>query len=420
MGDGQSTLDAPWRSTPLWQGAILAVLLIALPALGEARELSVSRSVTLNAANPSIKSPTVNLDPLTSAITVKLQRPTTAQPLSWTAAGRLRVMIVLIVDGVEYPCIGTTSGGIRLGKDGVELNEYVLTYKPTVLFGQKSLDYLATAQKDGEGFYNDVPLMRIGETGTTVQGYLLLERISGTINTTVTVAATTEGPAPTIRHKNSIAFDAATDAQEVSGDGVISLTHTSSGSDRAWFCGSGAWTGGLGTSCTYNGVGGTELWDINGNPYWNAGYYGVGQATGAQTVTFTMASAGSHHAIGVISLTGVDQTTPVGTPATANGVTGTISVTVGSVGATDYLIDNAFSEDPTPPTVGADQTLRNSEIMSSDTALLQSTQSGASGGVMSWSGAALTWYTGAVAFKEAAGGGPTCRGALMLMGVGGC
>jgi hypothetical protein len=78
------------------------------------------------------------------------------------------------------------------------------------------------------------------------------------------------------------------------------------------------------------------------------------------------------------------------------------------------IVDNLYSEDPTPPSVGANQTQRNSEVIAADTALMQSTQSGADGGVMSWTGAAPAWYLGAVAFKEAAAGGGSTSNAKLV------
>lgn len=374
-------------------------------------ELIASRSVRLTAQNPRLQSPTVSLGQLTSAITVKLRRPTTAQPLNWNANSTIRVTLAFIVDGTEHRCVGTVTGGIRLGPGGVEVPEYVLTYDPTVLFGQKALDYIATATKDPEGYYNNVPLTRLGETGSTVQGYLLLERLRGTINTVVTIAATVESPAPTIRHKNSVAFDASTTGYETGGDGVLSVSHTSTGSDRAVFAGVAvvSFTPILtSASCTYGGSGMDEKWDRGfATNYGQAGYTLKGQATGSQTVTSTIDDTTPYEqSVVVTSFTGVDQATPVGTAATASGSDNTPTVTVTGVSADGMLVDNMANASVGISSTGANQTQRGTHagaggFMSG----ASSTQPGSAGGVMSWTlNSSGAWDIGAIEFKPVAAG----------------
>lgn len=375
-------------------------------------ELIASRSIALSAGNPVLKSPTITIGQLTSSIALKLRRPTTAQPLSWDATGRVRVTLVFIVDGVEYKCAGQVSGGIRTDANGVEIGEYSLLFEPTVLFGQKSREHISAGIVDAGGYYNDVPLVRLGETGSIVQGYVLLERLSGTINTVVTLAATTESPAPRIRYKNSVAYDAATSAVESFGDGVLTLSHTASGADRAAFIGVAMRSATVGAGTTsYAGGGGSvtssftaEDAGIQAAIY---GFYKTAPATTAQTVTSDItATTPDDHFLGVITMTGVDQTTPVGTAATdpvAYDVSPT--VTVGSVAAGDMVVDLLINQGS--PTVGASQTARLSPAATSYPSYFRcSTQSGTDGGVMSWSHAGNeTRALGAVAFKEAAGGG---------------
>jgi uncharacterized membrane protein YgcG len=374
--------------------------------------LAVSVPVTLSALNPVFRTPPVPLGALTAAITVTLQRPTTARPLRWDSTGRLRVSLVMVVDGVEYRATGQTSGGIRLDRSGNEASEYVLTFVPTVLLGDTARTYLRTAVKDAEGFYNDVPLSRLGETGSVIEGYLLLEWLSGTIETVVTAAVTGEAPAPRIRWKNSVAFDAATSANEVNGDGILSLTHTASGTNRGVFAGGGNSSGGggrLSTSCTYAGNAMTEQWDFVASPFYgNAGYVLAGDTnipTGAQTVTQTLAAGPDEHGLGVISMTGVNGTTPAGTPATASGSSTAASVTVTDAGADDLIVDNLYV-DGVVPTVGADQTQRYAQdAIGGFNYLRGSTQPGSAGGVMSWSfSSTAPWLLGAVTIKAATAG----------------
>lgn len=404
--------------------ALLIALLWTTPSFGAT--LLTSRVIALDAENSRMQSPRVNLGALTSEITVRLQRPTSASPLAWDETARLTVTLVFIVDGVEYRCAGSTSGGIRKNIDGTEAPFYGLSFVPPVLFGQKARDYITTQTPDKDGFYYDVPLTRVGELGSTVQGYLVLERLSGTINTVISVAATTEEPAPVLaRFHNSVAFDAATNVVESYGDGVVSLSHTASGSDRAAFIGVGIRTAtmGVGTT-TYAGGGGTitssftiESVDFEGGIY---GLYKTAPAASAQTVSSDItATTPSDHFLGVITFTGVDQTTPVGTAATTPFAFDTSpSVTVGSVNTDDMVVD--FLLDQSAPTVGAGQTERWSPAATSyPTRFRGSTQPGSSGGVMSWTHTGSgSRALGAVAFKAASAGGAAAVPVRMLMGVG--
>ncbi|MFO0773701.1 MAG: hypothetical protein U0172_03435 [Nitrospiraceae bacterium] len=359
-------------------------------------QLSASVPLVLNAIAHRIETPLVAVPALTSEIVVRIQRPTTLVPLAWDAASTLRVTLRFVVDGVEHLTIGTASGGVRTGPQG-ELSEYVIRYKPTVLFGQRARDYMVNNPKDPNGFYYNVPLTRLGELGSTVRAGLILERLSGTISTTITVAATNEAPAPVLaRHHNSVAFDAATTVSESGGDGVLTTTHTAGGADRAVFVGAGVFAASpLGmSSVTYGGVGLTQLWSIDfaAAAYLNAGYQMVAPTTGAQTVTATAASSAPlEQGMGIMSLTGVNQANPVGTAVTTTGNGTSPSLTVATPAA-DSLVVDAVVIGGLLASAGADQTERYAINGSPFMFQQGSTQSGASGGVMSWSAAVAVDY----------------------------
>lgn len=379
----------------------------------------VNVPLVLNAALSRIETPLVPVTALVSEISVTIKRPTNAQPLAWGPSDKLRVTILFVVDGVEYQTVGTVSGGVRTTPHG-EIQNYTLRYRPTVLFGKKAQDYLATATPDAEGFYANVPLTRLGELGTTLRAGLILERLSGSIATSITVAAFVDAPAPILaKHHNSVAFDAATEGYESGGDGVVSVTHTAGGADRAVFIGSGvaslgnAITGS--SSATYGGAGATELWDVAVATYYgNAGYVKVAPATGAQTVTVTVGdSAPTDQGVGVISMTGVHQSTPTGTAATATGNSAAPSVTVSAPASDSLVVDNLMTAGEDRSAVGSGQTERISTI---NGFLIQygSTQLGSSGGVMSWTlNNPIDWSLGAVEFKASAGGGGSNNGAAV-------
>lgn len=369
-------------------------------------DLIESRSITLTSAQPRLQSPLVSLSALTSSMTITLQRPTTLNALNWSSTSTVRITLVFMVDGVEFRCVGRASGGIRKNHLGEELSEYKLFYKPTVLFGDKAWAYLATQTKDADGYYYNVPLSRLGETGTTIQGYLLLERLSGHIETVLTIAATTESAAPVLdRYKNSVAFDAATDAQEIIGDGVLSLSSTAAGTTNL-----GAFAAVLSEaarlgSVTYNGVTMTEAWDLTLHSIGCAGHVmgSTSNITGTKTVTSTLASSCDYHFLSVITMTGVDQTTPTSGATTTSNSSTSISQTVSGVVSGDMVVDACYSG--AFSSVGADQTVRTTETLDGKE-LRTSTQEGANGGVMSWNFTEeVLGRHGAVRFIQAAAAG---------------
>jgi len=359
----------------------------------------------------------VTLDPLTASLEVRLRRPTTLIPLSWDVTGRVEVSLVVVADGVEHRCVGSTSGGIRIGIGGKEIADYVLRYTTTWgFFGAR-----AGAAK------------RLGEGKASYQARLEMRLVSGTVATEI--AVTNEVfPAPDMPFRSSVAFDAATDGIEISGDGVFSLTHTAgggAGSNRAVFAGNNGFGQGAGrptTSIQYGGTGMSEKWDASESAVanlYNAGYtLALGDTlTGAQTVTATTETPVDYQFLHVISMTGVDQTTPVGTPAfdTAADTTSPASRTVGSVGADDLVVDSLIWWGSVAPTVGADQTVRNTHDDSGVNFFRGSTQPGLAGGVMSWSATGIIGaMLGAIAFKPAAAGGAAVTpnvGAAVLVGA---
>jgi hypothetical protein len=217
----------------------------------------------------------------------------------------------------------------------------------------------------------------------------------------------------------AVAFDNATVQSETSSDGVLSFSHTATGSNLGAFVVFGTWTSDSGVdACTYNGVAMAPLWSLaggtdNSKRCW-AYYLANNQVpAGASTVEVNLSAAttGDIFYVCVITMTGVHQTTPVGTPVTQtinNDTPVAIGVTVGSVGANDficdgwYLVQNAIGI----PTVNAGQTSRAAVSNGSDPWFhcFASTQPGSEGGVMSWSNGGPSYMLlagGAVAFKPA-------------------
>lgn len=367
------------------------------------------QSIKLSRGN-AYRTSDVVIDPLTAELTLTITRPTTAAPVKWD--GTVQVRVVVTVDGVEYYAEGQATGGIRLGLKDEEIPVYQLIYRPTYSFGIDATEFIKTAQKDAEGFWVDVPMTRCTENASNVTARVELTLRGGLCETEIALDSIS-APAPKVRYKNSVAFDAASGATEVAGDGVVSVSHTAAGTNRAVFVGNGSVDNSstlATTSVTYGGTGMTEKWDVavlgfSPNYEMNSGYTMVAPATGAQTVTATLNTASpAFQSLGVISMTGVDQTTPVGTANTASGDGGggaaTPSVTVASVGSDDMVADNVWYIWVSDASAGTDQTQRYNTDYGGQRFSRGSTQPGSAGGVMSWTGGTMyNWIIGAIAFK---------------------
>lgn len=213
-----------------------------------------------------------------------------------------------------------------------------------------------------------------------------------------------------------VTFDAATSAVEDSGDGILSLTHTASGSNRAAFAsgsGYGSGSGPTSASMTYNAVSmGTPLWDLHtaaASNLFNSGYVMVAPPTGAQTVVHTTSAAPSNHFLSVVTVTDCHQTTPTGAAVTT-GPQGTSPwlATVASVGTDDLVIDSMVGNGTNSLTPAANQVQRTNRNNASVTVWMgSSTKLGSfASGAMQWAiPTPIDGLLGAVAFKPAAGGG---------------
>jgi len=365
-----------------------------MPALVSRRPISLQ-------PGERITTPVLDVDPQTAMLVLRLKRPTGVTPLAWPAGATLQTRLVLVVDGVEYAATGQVTGGMRAPRNGRDRAEYVLTFEPPWgFFGQEG------------------PPRRIGQTARqAVRAYCEVIPLRGAITTEMD-AETLILPAPAVPFHGSVAFHNASSAGETDGDGTLSVSHTiSSGTDRAVFVSGGHGDDASAVSSTYAGNAMTSLWFLErGAPLKNAAFRLAGDAnvpTGAQTaqMVFTAADSFVQH-IGVISMTGVDGTTPVGTPATGGSTTGSPSVTVSSPSADSLVVDTVTTDyDGGSRTVGADQTARITPTSIYSIYTLGSSQLGSAGGAMTWTfsgGAfeyAIGWDQGAVEFKPVSAGG---------------
>ncbi len=386
------------------------------------------RALALNAATRTLATLPVELDPQTASLTVRIPRPTTANPMAWGSTGRLRVRIVVDCDGVIHTCQGSTKGGVitdnRRGREGTEIPEYSLTWNLPTGFFQKGNE----PREQWASFRNK----RWGETSKTpLRAWVELDRTAGAVASQVELVADVE-PAPAQEYHSSVAYQNAASALEAaSGDMAVSVSFDAgAGTDRVAFVfgSTSRDTRPTGAAVTYDGSISSDLGDVT-NTYWR-GAGGLAWdsliGSGAKTVGFT-GSGGSgsiyESYVGVISVTGAHQTTH-GTAATNGADTGTaLTCNLPSSPASDSLAVAAWTYvvfGGSAGTTGADQTVRTSQGSAQPRGYWE-TQPGTAGTALTHtkSHTDYEWVAMSIELKAAAGGGTTTRRySLSLTGVG--
>lgn len=349
-------------------------------------QLVASRSFTLTPGAP-MESPWVTSSVDAHLAHVWLRRPTTANPLNWTAATKIEVKIA--VEGAE-PVIGTVTGGVRSDGRGGEVQSYGLGYGLPIGLGDAGREYMKTALKDAEGFYNGVPVDRL-LSGRRVRVEVRI--LSGpAADLEITVGEIIDAPAPTIRTKNSVSWDAKSSAFEHAGDGTLTCPHVPVGSANYFGHVGIAFSTPAHSSCSWGATSmGVPKYDASGTIQ---SAFGLRQAvytktavpTGSQTVTSITVNGGPNtHIMICNSFLGAEQNegSSVGTVAQAEGST-SVSVDVpGTPGTDSMIVDFLCASLSGTPVAGANQTLNATQNDGTDKTA-SSTQSGADGATMSY------------------------------------
>ncbi len=218
----------------------------------------------------------------------------------------------------------------------------------------------------------------------------------------------------------AIAVDAVGAGDARASDTTLSWLHTVSGADRLMIVGVGR-EGGVTKNVTGVTLGAqnfTKLVELDNGVGSSAVFYLVAPNTGSGTVTVTIDNA-VECAGNSISFTGVDQSTPIGTHATATG-TGSPSVIVSS--AVNDLVADFFGIGTGAGsfTPGAGQTSRYIEQVgtaSGNHTAGSSTEAGAASVTMDWTTNSDSYSTTGVPIKPATAISAAHR-PLMLTGVG--
>lgn len=143
----------------------------------------------------------------------------------------------------------------------------------------------------------------------------------------------------------------------------------------------------------------------------------VGYASGASTVTGTFDATKNDARMTVMTYTGVDQVTPIGTAATATGGASPITVNVTSA-AGELVVDCAeggASADPI--TVGAGQTQRSNHGDGTNHTQVTSEEAGAASVTMSWTLTASDYWAQVAVPLKPASAAAACP-SRSLLGVG--
>lgn len=194
------------------------------------------------------------------------------------------------------------------------------------------------------------------------------------------------------------------------GNGTMTLSLTTSGSDRYLLVGIGTSTGMTCTGITYAGVSMTQIGSPVDNTDSGAGsrlyvFELIAPASGANDIVASFSGPPSYRTMIGISVTDAHQTTPTGTSATSTtNNSATPSVTVTS--ATGELVVDFHSAHNTLVTFSAGSGQTSRQTNTTDIGMCCSTQDGAASVVMDWSNTNNRWYSSrGIPIKPAGGGG---------------
>jgi hypothetical protein len=201
-----------------------------------------------------------------------------------------------------------------------------------------------------------------------------------------------------------IAFDAASSAQAGSASS-LSWSHSCSGSDRLLVVGTNSGDLSAGdrpvTSITYNGANLTKIRSDDAGNIRTELWYLVVPASGSHTIQVTFSGNNINVQAGAVSLTGVDQSSPLDANNGATGSSPSPSVSITTVADNAWVIDSLMVENTPSITVGAGQTSRWSEdnANSRGRGSTEGPRTPAGSVTMSWSlGSSQPWRISAASF----------------------
>lgn len=212
----------------------------------------------------------------------------------------------------------------------------------------------------------------------------------------------------------AIAFDATSNSGEKSGVSSFTWSHTTSGSDTLLFIGVIMDDNNVNhmdvSSATYNSVSMTSIRRDVQTAYNDSAteiLYLKAPTAGANTVAVTLVGSNFGAKGGAITLTGVDQTTPLDANNGANGNSASASVAVTTVADNAWVLDTVGGWSPF--TVGAGQTQRWNIIgtYTDGAGSTEGPKTPAGSVTMSWTLPSEAWSISAASFAPAISATPT-------------
>jgi len=202
----------------------------------------------------------------------------------------------------------------------------------------------------------------------------------------------------------AIAVDAASSTTG-SGTGPFTWAHTCTGSNLVLCVNISIYdSADFPTSVTYNGVALTLIGSTSNGQYTVYQYYLIAPATGANNIVVSVSGHVFDFVGSGVSLTGVDQTTAIGTQAVNSGTDTTPTVNVTSA-ANEYVIDALIITHGGTLTVDGSQTQQAQAIGGSGFIKgASSTEGGAATTTMSWgNSSSQAWAIVGTPFKPVSG-----------------
>lgn len=176
--------------------------------------------------------------------------------------------------------------------------------------------------------------------------------------------------------------------------GTTTVSHTCTGSNRVLIVSISTWNnGGTGTGCsgvTYNGVAMTAIGNSTGSTGTTTGQFYTEQwrlvapATGTNNIVATVAGKTDKLGVAAISFTGADQTTGIDVSGKTFGTSGTVTQSVTTTAASEYLVDAVCHLSANNPTSSTGTQILSSATAGTSTAAQYGTAISAGSNALSW------------------------------------
>lgn len=214
--------------------------------------------------------------------------------------------------------------------------------------------------------------------------------------------------------------------QIIGGTTTVSFT-TGSGSNRLLIASISTWNnGGTGTGCSAVVYGLQSMTLVSASGASNGAVYTeqwslVAPTTGAANLVATVLGKTDKIGIGIISFTGADQTTGLDVNNKATGTTGSVTASVTTTAASEYMVDCVCHLSANNPSTHSDTQIYSDATSGISTVSQYGAATSSGSNSMSWTypDPGDAWAYSVLAVKSAGGAGPVVTNStLMMMGVG--